>query len=194
MWRRDLRAAAVVLAVLSLLTGVLYPAVVTGAAQLLFPRQANGSLVRGADGAVVGSALIGQPFSDPRYLWGRPSATGGEGPYDGNASSGSNLGPSNPVLVDSVRARVARLRAAHPDARGPVPVDLVTASGSGLDPHITPAAAAWQVPRIAAARGVARRVVEDAIAAATEAPLLGIAGGARVNVLDVNLRLDGVRQ
>lgn len=193
MWMRELRATAGLLALLSLLTGGLYPAAVTGVAQGLMPRQANGSVHTARDGAPVGSRLIGQPFSSVRYLWGRPSATGGAGPYDATASSGSNFGPSNPVFADSVRARVARLRAAHPDQTDPVPQDLVTASGSGLDPHVSPAAAAWQVARIAAARGVDRRVVEAAIAASTEAPLLGIAGGARVNVLDVNLRLDGVR-
>ncbi len=192
MWMRELRTAATMLGGLSILTGIVYPAIVTGAAQAVLPFQANGSVAVGAGGVPLGSALIGQTFADPKYLWGRPSATGGAGPYDGAASGGSNLGPSNPALADSLRARVARLRAAHPERRDDVPQDLVTASGSGLDPHISPAAAAWQVERIAHARGISPSAVESAIAAATSPPLMGIIGEAWVNVLAVNLRLDGL--
>lgn len=186
--RSLLRPALVFVALMTLLTGVLYPAAITGLAQLLFPSQANGSLVV-VDGTVRGSRLIGQPFSAPGYLWSRPSATGPT-PDNGSASSGSNLGPSNPALVEAVAGRIAALRAADSTLTGPVPVDLVTASGSGLDPHLSPAAAAVQVPRIARARGMTTEAVAAVIAANTESRFLGVFGEPRVNVLMVNLALD----
>ena len=187
--RQVLRASVVFVGLCTLLFGVLYPALVTGVSQAVFPAKANGSLVL-ADGAVHGSRLVGQPFADPGHLWSRPSATGPV-PYNGAASSGSNLGPSNPALHDAVRERVAALRATGPGADQPVPVDLVTTSGSGLDPHISPAAAEWQVGRIAQARGLDPAVVRQVIGRHTEGRLLGVFGEPRVNVLATNLELDG---
>ena len=175
------------LAVLTLLTGVVYPLATTGAASLLFPRRAHGSLVA-RDGHVVGSELVGQAFRDPRYLWGRPATS--TPPYDGRASGGSNLGPSNPALAEAVAARVAALRAADPDATGPVPVDLVTASASGLDPHVSPEAARYQAARIARARGVPVAQVLSVIDAHTAPRTFGLLGEPRVHVLGVNLALD----
>ena len=186
--RSLIRPALVFVALMTLLTGVLYPAAITGLAQLLFPSQANGSLVE-VDGVARGSRLIGQPFSAPGYLWSRPSATG-PAPNNAAASSGSNLGPSNPALREAVGGRIAALRAADSTLTGPVPVDLVTASGSGLDPHLSLAAAAVQVPRIARARGMTTEAVEAVIAAHTEGRFLGVFGEPRVNVLLVNLALD----
>ncbi len=186
--RSLLRPALVFVALMTLLTGVLYPAAITGLAQLLFPSQANGSLVM-VDSAARGSRLIGQPFSAPEYLWSRPSATGPT-PDNAAASSGSNLGPSNPALGEVVAGRIAALRAADSTLTGPVPVDLVTASGSGLDPHLSLAAARVQVPRIARARGMTPSAVEAVIAAHTEGRFLGVFGEPRVNVLMVNLALD----
>ena len=188
--RSLLRPAVVLLALLTLLTGLLYPLAVTGLAQVVFPAQANGSLIE-RNGRVVGSALIGQSFDDPRYFWGRPSATSPL-PYNAAASSGSNLGPSNPVLTDAVRARIAALRAADPGNTAPAPVDLVTASGSGLDPHISVAAAVYQAPRVARARGLDAAVVAQLVERYTEGPQLGLLGEPRVNVLKLNLALDGV--
>ncbi|MDX2192046.1 MAG: potassium-transporting ATPase subunit KdpC [Gemmatimonadales bacterium] len=179
------------LAALTLLTGVAYPAVVTALAAALFPAEAGGSLVL-REGRPAGSALLGQPFSAPGHLWSRPSATAPV-PYAGGASSGSNLGPSNPALHEAVAARVRALRAADPASGGAVPVDLVTASGSGLDPHVSPAAAERQVARIAAARGMAPDAVRAVIARHTSGRLLGLFGEPRVNVLLVNLDLDGLR-
>ncbi len=187
LWRQFLRPAIVVLAGLTLVTGLAYPAAVTAVAQTVFPSQANGSMIV-ADGRTIGSSLIGQSFSDPAYFWGRPSAAG-EG-YDGMASAGSNLGPTSSVLVDRVRAEVDRLRAANGDA--PIPVDLVTASASGLDPDVSPEAAAYQVARVAAARGIDPSVVEAAVARHTAGPLLGFIGQPRVQVLELNLDLDGL--
>jgi len=187
--RSLMRPALVFVALMTLLTGVLYPAAITGLAQLLFPSQANGSLVE-VDGTARGSRLIGQPFSAPGYLWSRPSATGPI-PNNGAASSGSNLGPSNPALRDAVAGRIAALRAADSTLTGPIPVDLVTASGSGLDPQLSLAAASVQVPRIARARGMTPAAVGQIIAAHTEGRFLGVFGEPRVNVLLVNLALDG---
>jgi potassium-transporting ATPase KdpC subunit len=186
--RSLLRPSLVFLALMTLLTGVLYPALVTGLAQGLFPRQANGSFVADTAGRLRGSALIAQPFSAPGYLWPRPSATAPA--YNAAASSGSNLGPTNPALIEGVGQRIALLRTADPAAPASIPVDLVTASGSGLDPHLSPAAAAWQVSRIARARGLDSAVVDRLIAACTAPRFLGIFGEPRVNVLLVNLALD----
>jgi potassium-transporting ATPase KdpC subunit len=189
-----LRPAAVLLALFSLLTGLLYPLAVTGLAQVIFPVQANGSLIhRAQDGSAIGSELIGQPFADPRYFRGRPSATT-LFPYNATASTGSNLGPSNPALVEAVKARVAALRTADPSNSLPVPVDLVTASASGLDPDISVAAALYQAPRVARARGLDVGVIRQLVAKYTEGRQLGPlrVGEPRVNVLKLNLALDGV--
>lgn len=186
-----LRPALVVFLALTLLTGVAYPLVVTGAAQLLFPAQAAGSLIL-RDGKPVGSSLIGQNFSDPGHFWGRPSATGTM-PYNASASGGSNLGPLNPALTDAVKARVEALRAADPGNAGPVPVDLVTASASGLDPHISPAAASYQAARVARVRNLPLEKVRQLVAQETETPWLGLLGEARVHVLKLNLALDALK-
>ena len=183
-----IRPALVLFALLSALTGLIYPAAVTGAAQALFPSQAAGSLVV-RDGKPVGSALIGQNFSDPKHFWGRPSATAPQ-PYNASASGGSNLGPLNPALVDAVKARVEALRAADPGNTAPVPVDLVTASASGLDPDISPAAARYQAARVARVRGVSVEQVNALVDRHTQAPLWGLLGEPRVNVLALNLALD----
>ena len=183
-----LRASIVSLVVLTVVTGVIYPLVVTGIAQAVFPHQANGSLIV-KDGKVVGSTLIGQPFDDPRYFWGRPSATSPFG-YNAAASAGSNLSPTNPALIKSVQDRVDALRAADPDNKAPVPVDLVTASGSGLDPHISPAAALFQVERVARARKLEPAAVRTLVAQHTEGRQWGFLGEPRVNVLALNLALD----
>jgi len=181
--------ALLMLLILSVVTGVLYPLVITGVAQLAFPRQANGSLVA-RDGKTVGSSWIGQPFSAPGYFWGRLSATSPV--YNGGASSGSNWGPLSSALRDAVRARIEALKAADPDAREPVPVDLVTASASGLDPHISVAAARYQASRVAKARGLDAEQVGRLIAAHTSGRWLGIVGEPVVNVLELNLALDQV--
>lgn len=186
-----LRPAIVMFAVLTLVTGVAYPLVVTGAAQSLFPAQAGGSLIQ-RDGKVVGSSLIGQNFSDPKNFWGRPSATGPM-PYNASASSGSNQGPLNPALVDAVKGRVEALKAADPGNTVQVPVDLVTASASGLDPHISPAAARYQEARVAKARGLAPEKVQSLVEQHTGQPLLGFLGEAQVNVLQLNLALEALR-
>jgi len=184
-----LRPAIVLLVVFTVVTGIAYPLVVTGIAQIVFPRQANGSLIV-QDGKVVGSALVGQPFDDPKYFWGRPSATS-PFPYNAGASSGSNQGPTNPDLIKAVQGRVDALRAADPGNTAPVPVDLVTASGSGLDPHISPAAALYQARRVARAREMSEDAVRALIAKHTEGRQMGFLGDPRVNVLLLNLALDG---
>jgi K+-transporting ATPase ATPase C chain len=183
------RAAIVSLAMLTVVTGIAYPLVVTGVAQVVFPYQANGSLIV-KDGKTVGSALIGQPFDDPKYFWGRPSATSPFG-YNAGASSGSNLSPTNPALISAVQGRVDALRAADPGNTAPVPVDLVTASGSGLDPHITPAAALYQVSRVARERKLSPDAVRTLVQRHIEGRFLGLLGEPRVNVLALNLALDG---
>jgi potassium-transporting ATPase KdpC subunit len=187
MWTQ-LRPALVSLAALTLITGLLYPLVVTGVAQVLFPRQANGSLIL-IDGKPVGSSLIGQPFDAPKYFWGRPSATS-PFPYNAAASSGSNLGPTNDALIKAVQARIDALKAADPDNPLPLPVDLVTASASGLDPHISPAAAEYQIRRIARVRGLDETVVQRLVVQHSEGRQLGVLGEPRVNVLTLNLALD----
>lgn len=184
-----LRPALMCLILFTVITGVVYPLVVTGIAQVLFPFQANGSLIV-HDGKVMGSTLIGQPFDDPKYFWGRPSATTPFG-YNAGASSGSNLSPTNPDLVKAVQGRVEALRAADPGNTAPVPVDLVTASGSGLDPHISPAAALYQVSRVARERKFSRETVLTLVERHTEGRFWGLLGEPRVNVLALNLALDG---
>jgi K+-transporting ATPase ATPase C chain len=183
-----LRPVFVLFIALTLLTGILYPLAMTGIGKLLFPEQVAGSLVR-RDGVVVGSALIGQSFQDPKYFWGRPSATSPL-PYDPTASAGSNLGPTNPALFDAVKARVAALRAADPTNTAPVPVDLVTASASGLDPDISPAAALYQVARVARLRNLDPEQLRQRVLAAVEPPQWHVFGESRVNVLLLNLALD----
>ncbi len=185
-----IRQSLSLLLALTVLCGVLYPLAVTGLAQLAFPRQANGSLIV-RDGQVLGSRLIGQRFRGAGYFWSRPSATSPH-PYDAAASSGSNLGPDNPALRAAIARRVAVLRAADPAATGPVPVDLVTASGSGLDPDITPAAAQYQLVRVARARHLSAVQVQAMVDASTRGRQLGALGEPRVNVLELNLRLDGL--
>jgi potassium-transporting ATPase KdpC subunit len=187
---KELKPAFVMLVALTALTGVAYPLLVTGIAQGVFPEAANGSLIE-RDGKMVGSELVGQSFTDPKYFWGRPSATGPL-PYNAAASSGSNQGPLNPALEEAVKGRIAALKAADPAQTAPIPVDLVTASGSGLDPHISPAAAAWQAPRIARLRGLALDRVQTLIEKHTEGRQFGVLGEARVNVLQLNLALDSV--
>jgi potassium-transporting ATPase KdpC subunit len=185
--RTQLRPAIAILALLTLITGFAYPAAVTAIAQVAFPHQANGSFIV-VNGTTVGSSLIGQSFDDPKYLWGRLSAAG-KG-YDGTASAGSNLGPTSKALIDRITADVDRMRAAN--GNGPVPVDLVTTSGSGLDPDISPAAAEYQVARIAAARGITPDALRAIIARHTGGSLFGFIGEPSVHVLEVNLDLDGL--
>ncbi len=190
-----LRPVLVVFVLLSALCGLAYPLLVTGLAQALFPAQANGSLIY-RQGRPVGSRLIGQPFGDqpfgdPKYFWGRPSATA-EVPYNAMASGGSNLGPTNPALVKAVRERVAALRSADPGNRAPIPVDLVTTSGSGLDPHVSPAAALYQAPRVARVRGLPVGEVRALVVRHTEPRTRGLLGEPRVSVLELNLALDAL--
>jgi potassium-transporting ATPase KdpC subunit len=185
-----LRPAIVLFFVLTMLTGIAYPLMVTGAAQLLFPTQAGGSLIV-RDGKPIGSSLIGQNFSEPGHFWSRPSATS---PMSNNAanSGGSNLGPLNPALTDAVKARIDALRAVDPGNPAPVPVDLVTASASGLDPHISPAAALYQVARVAKARGLPMEKLQTLVQQHVEGPLWGFLGESQVNVLQLNLALEAM--
>jgi K+-transporting ATPase ATPase C chain len=183
-----IRRAIVIFVLLSVMTGIIYPLVVTGIAGLAFPRQAQGSVIV-RNGKPVGSELIGQSFSDPKYFWSRPSATSPQ-PYNGTGSNGSNLGPLNPALIDAVKARIQALQAADPGNRAPVPVDLVTASASGLDPHISVAAARYQISRVARARGLKISALQALVAAHTQGRLGGFIGEPRVNVLRLNLALD----
>ena len=185
---REMRPALVLFVLLSLITGLAYPLLVTGVAQVTMPATANGSLIV-RDGKPAGSAVIGQPFSDPRHFWGRPSATSPQ-PFNGLASSGSNQGPTNPALMDAVKERVAALRAADPDNKAPVPIDLVTASASGLDPHISPAAAEYQVERVGRLRRLDPVRLRALVAEHTEGRQLGMLGEPRVNVLRLNLAAD----
>jgi K+-transporting ATPase KdpC subunit len=191
MLRSQLRPAILILILFTLITGFLYPLAVTGIAQLVFPHQANGSLIV-RNGNVTGSSLIGQSFDDPKYFWGRLSATSGF-PYNAAASSGSNMGPLNPALIASVQARITALHAADPGNTQPIPVDLVTASGSGLDPDISIAAALYQAPRVAKARGIAEGAVIALVNEYTEGRQLGFLGEPRVNVLQLNLALDAIQ-
>lgn len=184
------RPCLVLFVLFTLLTGVAYPALITAIAQTVFHNKANGSVIM-RDGKAVGSDLIGQTFDDPSYFRGRPSATGPTG-YNAAASSGSNLGPTNPALLDAIKGRVEAIRSAHPDQTKSVPVDLVTASASGLDPHISPAAAEFQVGRVAKARNLSEDKIRELIASNTEVRSFGVLGEPRVNVLRLNLALDAV--
>ncbi len=189
--KSQLRPALSMLLIFTVITGVIYPLVVTGVAQALFPSQANGSLII-VNGKAVGSKLIGQQFDDPKYFWGRLSATGGM-PYNASSSSGSNYGPLNPALIQTTQTRIDALKAADPTNTLPIPVDLVTASGSGLDPHISIAAALYQVHRVAQARGLSEEAVKSLVDKYTEARQFGFLGEPRVNVLELNLALDGLK-
>ncbi len=186
----ELRPAVISFVVLTLLTGIAYPLLVTGISQATMSAKANGSLIV-KDGKTAGSSLIGQSFSDPKYFWGRPSATGPV-PYNAGASSGSNLGPTNPALMDAVKARVQALRDVDPGNTALVPVDLVTASASGLDPHISPAAAEYQIARVARVRNLNPDAVRRLVTAHTDGRQFGILGEPRVNVLELNLVLDAM--
>jgi potassium-transporting ATPase KdpC subunit len=188
--RAQIRPAVMLLLLFTLLTGLLYPLAITGIAQLIFPQQANGSLVTN-NGQVVGSSLIGQNFDDPKYFWGRLSATDPY-PYNAAASSGSNLGPTNPALLDEVQSRITALKAADPTNTQLIPVDLVTSSGSGLDPHISVAAALYQIPRVARLRGLDQDTVRALVDKCTQGRQLRFLGEPRVNVLQLNLALDQI--
>ena len=191
MVRTHMRTSLITLALFTLLTGLAYPLAVTGMAQLIFPYQANGSLMQ-RDGQGIGSQLIGQSFTAPQYFWGRPSATA-PFPYNAAASSGSNLASTNPALEQAIQARIQALQSADPGNDSPIPVDLVTASASGLDPHISVAAALYQVPRVALRRGLSEAQVRLLVEQYTQAPQFGLLGEPRVNVLMLNLALDGLQ-
>jgi K+-transporting ATPase ATPase C chain len=191
MFMRLIRPAASLLALMTLFLGIVYPFAITGVAKLAFPHQAAGSLIY-RDGKLIGSTLIGQNFSDPQYFWGRPSATIPQ-PYNGLASNGSNLGPLNPALLDAVKANAKALHDADPDNHRPIPVDLVTASASGLDPDVSPAAVEYQAARVARARHLELTQVEGLIKAHVRERLFGFIGERRINVLELNLALDRLR-
>ena len=191
MFLKHLKSSVIILGLFTIITGLLYPLMVTGIAQLIFPDKANGSLVR-RDGKVVGTRLVGQPFSEPKYFWSRPSATS-PFPYNAGSSSGSNYGPLNPTYLDSVQKRVHNLRQADPGNMAPIPVDLVTASGSGLDPHISLAAALYQIPRIARVRGLYESTVRSLVDSCTDGRQWGFLGEPSVNVLELNISLDTYR-
>jgi K+-transporting ATPase ATPase C chain len=188
---RQLRPVFMVFLLLTVVTGIVYPLIVTGVAQFLFPEKANGSLIRG-EGGYAGSELIGQPFDDPKYFWGRLSATP-DFPFNSASSAGSNLGPSNPALVEAVKTRMEALQKADPGNHFPIPIDLVTSSGSGLDPHISPAAAMYQIPRVVRARGVPEDQVRRLVEQFTEPRQWGFLGEPRVNVLKLNRALDHIQ-
>jgi K+-transporting ATPase ATPase C chain len=187
-----LRQTVLIFLGLTFVTGVAYPLVMTVVAQVVLPHQANGSLIE-RDGKLVGSELIGQQFDDPKYFWSRPSATGPTS-YNAAASTGSNYGPTNPAQLDAVKARAENIRNAHTDQKGPIPVDLVTASGSGLDPHISPAAAEYQIARVAKVRDLDEKQVRDLVAKHTAGRTFGLLGEPCVNVLDLNLALDDLQR
>jgi K+-transporting ATPase ATPase C chain len=189
MFLKQLKPAVILIVLFTVLTGLLYPLLVTGIAQVVFPRQANGSFLKEGD-KIVGSELIGQPFSDPKYFWGRLSATGPFA-YNAGASSGSNYGPLSPALLDAAQKRIADLKAADPQNTMPIPVDLVTASGSGLDPNVSVAAALYQIPRVARLRNMSEENLKAVVNQFTEERQLGFLGEPRVNVLKLNLALDG---
>jgi potassium-transporting ATPase KdpC subunit len=189
--RSLIRPALMLLLIFTVMTGLFYPLAVTGLARLVFPVQANGSLIT-RNNRIAGSTLIGQPFDDPGYFWGRPSATG-LFPYNAAASSGSNLGPTNPALLNEVETRIAALQAADPSNSQPIPVDLVTSSASGLDPNISVAAALYQLPRVARRRGLSETTVHALVDQYTQGRQLGFLGEPRVNVLELNLALDGLK-
>jgi K+-transporting ATPase ATPase C chain len=191
MFREYIKPALLSLLVLTIITGVIYPLFITGIAQALLPHQANGSLIY-QNGKVIGSSLIGQEFDDPKYLWGRISATSPQ--YDASNSSGSNIGPSNPALIDEISKRIKALQAVDPDNKAPIPVDLVTSSASGLDPHISLAAAYYQVSRISKYRGITESAVKDIIHKNTTGRFLGLIGEPVVNVLKINLDLDSYKK
>ena len=188
---RQLKTALILLGIFTVITGIIYPLFITGIAQVFFHRQANGSLIE-ENGEAAGSELIGQSFSGPEYFWGRPSATASF-PYNAAASSGSNLGPSNPALREAVQARIDALKAVEPDNNEPIPADLVTFSASGLDPDISVAAADYQVARVARYRGLSERQVSDLVDRFTEGRQLGVLGEPRVKVLQLNLALDSLK-
>lgn len=191
MFREYIRPALLSLFILTIITGIIYPLFITGIAQALFPSQANGSLIY-RDGKIAGSSFIGQPFDDPKYLWGRISATSPQ--YNASNSSGSNIGPTNPALTDEINGRIKALKDADPGNIDPIPVDLVTSSASGLDPHISLAAAYYQVSRIAKKRGITESTLKDIILKNTTGRLLGLIGEPVVNVLKVNLDLDSYKK
>lgn len=188
MWREQIKPVLMIFIVLTVITGVIYPLVVTGIAQVFFHKQANGSLIYSNDGKIVGSTLIGQNFDDPKYFWGRLSAT--TPVYNASSSSGSNLGPSNPALIDAVKARIAALKVADPNNQAPIPVDLVTASGSGLDPHLSLGGVYYQLSRVARLRNLPEKTVKDIVDKNISGRFLGLLGEPAVNILKVNLALD----
>ena len=192
MIKEQIKPAILIFLVLTVITGIVYPFFVTGISKALFPKEAGGSLIY-REGKAVGSSLIGQPFDDPKYLWGRISATS-PAQYNASSSSGSNIGPSNPALIDEVKGRIKALQAADPGNKAPIPVDLVTSSGSGLDPHISLAASYYQISRIAKRRGIAENVVKDIMRKNTTGRFLGLIGEPVVNVLKVNLDLDSYKK